>query len=91
MKIIRNGNEFELTKKELYQAYLEQEHEFDRDSCLYYIDECFSEEEWYSKKSYDEIVQLADKMADEFRRIINRDYVDDEVALDEAWKTMIID
>lgn len=91
MKIIRNGNEFELTKKELYQAYLEQEHEFDRDSCLYYIDECFSEEEWYSKKSYDEIVQLADKMADEFRRIINRDYVDDEAALDEAWKTMIID
>lgn len=91
MKIIRNGNEFELTKKELYQAYLEQEHEFDRDSCLYYIDECFSEEEWYSKKSYDEIVQLADKMADEFRRIINRDYVDDETALDEAWKTMIID
>ena len=91
MKIIRNGNEFELTKKELYQAYLEQEHEFDRDSCLYYIDEYFSEEEWYSKKSYDEIVQLADKMADEFRRIINRDYVDDEAALDEAWKTMIID
>ena len=91
MKIIRNGNEFELTKNELYQAYLEQEHEFDRDSCLYYIDEYFSEEEWYSKKSYDEIVQLADKMADEFRRIINRDYVDDEVALDEAWKTMIID
>ena len=91
MKIIRNGNEFELTKKEFYQAYLEQEHEFDRDSCLYYIDECFSEEEWYSKKSYDEIVQLADKMADEFRRIIKRDYVDDEAALDEAWKTMIID
>ena len=91
MKIIRNGNEFELTKKELYQAYLEQEHEFDRDSCLYYIDEYFSEEEWYSKKSYDEIVQLADKMADEFRRIINRDYVDDEAALGEAWKTMIID
>ena len=42
MKIIRNGNEFELTKNELYQAYLEQEHKFDRDSCLYYIDECFS-------------------------------------------------
>lgn len=91
MKIIRNGNEFELTKNELYQAYLEQEHEFDRDSCLYYIGECFSEEEWYGRKSYDEIVQLADEMADELRRIINRDDVDEGTALDEAWKTMIID
>lgn len=91
MKIIRNGNEFELTKNELYQAYLEQEHEFDRDSCLYYIDECFSEEEWYGRKSYDEIVQLADEMADELRRIINRDDVDEGTALDEAWKIMIID
>lgn len=39
MKIVRNGNEFELTKDELYTAYLEQEHEFDRDTCLCYIDE----------------------------------------------------
>lgn len=91
MIIIRNGNEFELTKNELYQAYLEQEHEFDRDVCLYYIDECFSEEEWYSKKSYDEIVQLADKMADELRRIINLYEVDGGTALEKAWETMIID
>lgn len=91
MKIIRNGNEFELTKNELYQAYLEQEHEFDRDSCLYYIGERFSEEEWYGKKSYDDIVQLADKMAYEFRRIINRDDIDEGTALEKAWKTMIID
>lgn len=91
MKIIRNGNEIELTKNELYQAYLEQEHEFDRDSCLYYIGECFSEEEWYGKKSYDEIVQLADKMANELRRIINLYEVDEGTALEKAWKTMIID
>lgn len=91
MIIIRDGNEIELTKKELYQAYLEQEHEFDRDSCLYYIGECFSEEEWYGKKSYDEIVQLADKMADELRRIINLYEVDEGTALEKAWETMIID
>jgi hypothetical protein len=53
--------------------------------------ECFSEEEWYGKKSYDDIVQLADKMAYEFRRIINRDDIDEGTALEKAWKTMIID
>lgn len=30
-------------------------------------------------------------MADELCRIINRDDVDEGTALDEAWKTMIID
>ena len=29
MKIIRNGQEFELTREELYDAYREMEHEYD--------------------------------------------------------------
>lgn len=32
MKIIRNGNEYELTSDELYRAYLEQEHLYDREN-----------------------------------------------------------
>lgn len=31
MKIIRNGAEFELTKEELFEAYIEQEHIWDID------------------------------------------------------------
>jgi hypothetical protein len=84
MKIVRNGNEFELTKDELYTAYLEQEHEFDRDTCLCYIDEHFSDDEWYGEKSYDDIVQLADKMAYEYRRCVNK-YLDEDSALSNAW------
>lgn len=34
MKIIRNGAEFELTKEELFEAYIEQEHIWDVDYVL---------------------------------------------------------
>ena len=84
MKIVRNGNEFELTKDELYTAYLEQEHEFDRDTCLCYIDVHFSDDEWYGEKSYDDIMQLTDKMAYEYRRYVNK-YLDEDFALSNAW------
>ena len=84
MKIVRNGNEFELTKDELYTTYLEQEHEFDRDTCLCYIDEHFSDDEWYGEKSYDYIVQLADKMAYKYRMYANK-YLNEYFALSNAW------
>ena len=35
MKIIRNGAEFELTREELFEAYVEQEHIWDADYVRY--------------------------------------------------------
>lgn len=35
MKIIRNGAEFELTREELFEAYMEQEHIWDSDYVRY--------------------------------------------------------
>lgn len=61
MKIIRNGQEIELTSKELLAAYEEQQHEYDMQYVGYVLDEYVG---------YDEVMtpeQISD-LAHEFRR-----------------------
>ena len=45
MVIIRNGNEIELTKEELEQAYIEQQRIFDKKNLMRYIDSLIFYEE----------------------------------------------
>ena len=76
MKIKRTvGNkemEFELTGAELYDAYQEEQHIFDKDDILNWIWDCDDEyfaEQGVTKKAMED---FSDAMADEMRRYIDK-------------------
>lgn len=68
MKIIRNGQEFELTSTELFEAYCEQEHIWDV-SYVYDTLPDFEEYDLIPEEKRDEII---DKLATEMRQYVLR-------------------
>lgn len=63
MKIIRNGAEFELTKEELFEAYIEQEHIWDVD----YVLNILPDFEEYDSIPENERADVIDKVATAMR------------------------
>lgn len=80
MKIKRNGQEYELTEKELFQAYLEQEHIWDVD----YVSNWSSDWEEFDDMSKDELLDAIDEIAYKMRRIADKTGISDFDALTTA-------
>lgn len=87
IKRIVNGveMEFELTNLELYNAYAEQQHNFDRLDVLGYLNE-FSDEQLVNDYGMTrvEAEMLIDDMADRMRRYMDKYECDWSYARDEA-------
>lgn len=94
MKIVRNGVEYELTARELTDAYYEQEHLFDVEDAQnvlqFIVDEGVDEPERIAAAKA--ILADANKLADcayQKRRNMEKYGMDWEYALDEAMKDAI--
>lgn len=89
MKIIRDGNVYELSEKELFQAYEEQEHLFDKEAILselkWYDDVIFEEYGLSRKQAY----EFVDDMAYEYRLNVDKYGMDHEHAVPDAIKTIL--
>lgn len=85
MKIIRDGKEIELTPNELFQAYEEQEHAFDKGDVESELD-CFDDD--YLIENYgmtrEQIDVFIDEMAYRMRRYMDKYDMSFEYARDEA-------
>lgn len=81
MKIVRDGQEYELTSSELYDAYIEQEEIFDRQNIENNIENYLDEDEYEKLKDNHDFIEEA---ARQLRR--NQDKYDMayEYALDDA-------
>lgn len=78
MKIIRNGAEFELTKEELLEAYLEQEHIWDIDYVRYtFID--FGKYDLIPENKREDVIE---KIARVMRTFMYRNDCDECAALE---------
>lgn len=66
MKIIRNGAEFELTKEELFEAYIEQEHIWDVD----YVLNMLPDFEEYDSISENKRADVIEKVATAMRAFV---------------------
>ena len=64
MKITRNGTEFELTKEELFEAYIEQEHIWDVDYVLNMLPDFEEYDSVPENKRTDVIEKVATAMRD---------------------------
>lgn len=84
MKIIRNGQEYELTSDELFQAYIEQEYLFDRENIVNNMDWCLDEAEFEVLKDNQEFIADA---TDKLRRNQDKYNMDYEYALSDAFQT----
>lgn len=82
MKIVRDGKEFELTRDELYNAYLEQQNAFDISSVKNNLEVYLDEEEYDILKDNQDFIEA---VADEMRRQINKYDVNFEFAMEEAF------
>lgn len=83
--------EFELTNDELWNAYIEKEHQFDIEDVESFF--CgFSDDELrlLYKKSSEEIKSMYDDIAYEMRRNIDKYDMDWEYARDEAVTSVLI-
>lgn len=89
MKIKRIINssevEIELTKDELFNAYCEQEHEWDVETCDDYFTNGYGEEEWYDTLSSKTKENIVNEAASTMRRYINKYDMTFEYAIGEAF------
>lgn len=85
MIIVRDGKEIELTKDEIYQAYLEQESMFDLENIDLNMETHLSKEEYELLKDNKEFMEEA---AYELRRNQDKYDMDYEFALKEAFDTV---
>lgn len=65
--------EFELTDSELLNAFVEQEHRFDRSDCEYYLDNYYSDAPWYGTLEKSLRESLIEEAAHNLRRNIDCD------------------
>lgn len=89
MKIVREIDrqmiEIELTEQELYNAYCEQEHQYDMQNCQYYLDSgIYDGEDWFECLSQDDINSLIEEMAYQYRRNVDKYEMHHDYALDDA-------
>ena len=85
MVIVRDGKEIELTKDEIYQAYLEQESMFDLENIDLNMEVYLSKEEYELLKDNKDFMEEA---AYELRRNQDKYDMDYESALKEAFDTV---
>ena len=85
MVIVRDGKEIELTKDEIYQAYLEQESMFDLENIDLNMETYLSKEEYELLKDNKDFMEEA---AYELRRNQDKYDMDYEFALKEAFDTI---
>jgi len=83
MKIIREEKEFELTREELFDAYLEQEYLFDVQNIKDNMKDYLNEKEYELLLNNKEFIEEA---ASELRRNQNKYNMDYENAISEAFK-----
>lgn len=83
--------EFELTDSELFNAFVEQQHRFDRSDCEYYLDNYYSDATWYGtiEKSLRE--DLIEEAAHKLRWNIDHDDTSFDYALQFAFDDAIQD
>lgn len=86
MTIKRGMVEIELTDHELYQAYCEQEHIFDLETCENEFDMRYCDESWYEDVSDEDRDTIIDELADSLRRILNRYDFNLDHAIDAAFE-----
>lgn len=92
IKRIINGSEveIELTKDELFNAYSEQEHEWDMQSCKDYLNSgIYDGEEWYEELSEEIEKKIIAETAYELRRNMDKYNMDHEYAIDEAFSVVL--
>ena len=83
--------EFELTNDELWNAYIEKEHQFDIDDVDSFFCGCSDDElRILYKKTREEIKSMYDDIAYEMRRNIDKYDMDWEYARDEAVVSVLI-
>lgn len=82
MQITRNGKTFSLTAGELFEAYLEQERQFD----LAYVASSLESDGEYSGLSEDERASVFAEIATEMRRIADKECIHSFDALEKARK-----
>lgn len=85
MVIVRDGKEIELTKDEIYSAYLEQESMFDLENIDLNMEVYLSKEEYELLKDNKDFMEEA---AYELRRNQDKYDMDYEFALKEAFDTV---
>lgn len=91
MKIKREINgkmiEIELTSRELYQAYCEQEHLFDMESCRDEFSMRYSEEGWYENVSDEDRDFIIEEVAIILRRNLDKYDVTFDYGMDLAFNS----
>ena len=85
MKIVRDGQEYELTSDELYQAYIEQECLFDRENIASNMDWCLDEDEFEVLKDNQDFIEDATY---KLRRNQDKYDMSYEYALSDAFETV---
>ena len=96
MKIVRDGKKYELTSDELYEAYLEKEHEYDvedvKSELELIIDNDMDEEAYIeaAKRVYADENKL-DDVAREKRRSIDKYGTEWSYAVSDAVKDAVLD
>lgn len=92
IKRVINGYEveIELTKDELFNAYCEQEHEWDVDSCRNNLNSgIYIDEKWYEDLDKETEMQIIEEAAYHLRRNIDKYEMSYDYAMDEAFATVL--
>ena len=81
--------EIELTNDELFDAYIEQEHKFDLDSCDTFFHTMYACEEWYEGLDKETESNIIEDAAYQLRRNIDKYDMDFEYAMPEAFSEVL--
>lgn len=87
MKIIRNGQEIELTKEELHKAYIEQQHILDMSYIKLNLEKYLDENEYIRLKDNQEFIK---EVAKELRENQDRWGMDFDHAIEDAIMTVTL-
>lgn len=81
--------EIELTSDELFEAYREQEHEWDLESCDTYFHTMYACEEWYENLDEETQSNIIEDAAYQLRRNINKYDMYFDYAMTEAFADVL--
>lgn len=83
--------EIELTSDELYEAFIEQEHQFDLMSCRDYLSNTYCEEPWYDDLPEETKAMIVNDAAYELRRNIDKYEMSFDYAIVDAFANTFMD
>lgn len=92
IKRIINGSEveIELTQDELFNAYCEQQYEWDIKNCEDYLNSgIYDGEEWYEELNEETKNIIIEEAAYQFRRNVDKYDMNYEYAIDEAFSVVL--